>query len=157
MHHVTQFLPLLSLLPACTFASQFTPLREPPHPPQPRTASQIELFASGPPARPHADVGLLYVRVLGNWDAQIQGIREAAAEHGCDAAVLSWGVWGATCIMYTAPETERPVVVMAAPSPAPPPQLVLSATPPPFLPPPPPPSSLEAGPRRATAGTPSGW
>jgi hypothetical protein len=106
---------LASALAGCTFASQFTPLREPPHPPVPHASSQIEVFSSGPPTRPHADVGLIYVRVLAGWDAQVQAIRDAAAEHGCDAAVLSWSVWGATCIMYTGPEA--PQLVIAAPPP----------------------------------------
>jgi hypothetical protein len=124
LFHVSRWFVGSTLLMGCTVANQYTALREPPHPLVSRPASEIEIFSSSAPGRAHVDLGLIYVRVLGGWDAQIHAMREAASEHGCDALALSGG-WGATCIVYTdvravaaAPAVRPEVVLEVKPEPA---------------------------------------
>ncbi len=60
---------------------------------QERSARSVEVYASGPPARPHADVAILEVEQTrglneqGN-DVMVERLRARAAEAGCDAVVL---------------------------------------------------------------------
>jgi hypothetical protein len=82
-----------SLLGGCGTFVDFTPINEPPHPLQPRSSASVEVFSSGPPARPHVDVAIVEVEQTHSLNEQgtglmIQRMREQAAAIGCDAIVL---------------------------------------------------------------------
>jgi len=86
-------LVLGSFLGGCGTFVDFTPINEPPHPLQPRSSASVEVFSSGPPARPHVDVALVEVEQTRSLNEQgtglmIQRMREQAAAIGCDAIVL---------------------------------------------------------------------
>jgi hypothetical protein len=99
----------------------YTPLNRPPHGLQARRAEQVPVFSSGPPERPHVDIGLISVEE-GDGDetpaSLIERLRQSGAERGCEALVLaapgattrptgptlvgsrSYQVYSATCIVY---------------------------------------------------------
>ena len=114
-------------LGACAQTSTtYTELNAPPRPVQARTPDQVEIFSSGPPERPHVDVGLITAQEgLGEETpaSLIDLLRRVAAERGCDAVVLappgsktdqtdfvgvrSYQVYSGTCLVYgiAAPRT----------------------------------------------------
>jgi hypothetical protein len=80
-------------LGGCGTFVDFTPINDPPHPLEPRSSASVEVFSSGPPARPHVDVALVEVEQTHSLNEQgtglmIQRMREQAAAIGCDAIVL---------------------------------------------------------------------
>jgi hypothetical protein len=96
-HYAASFL----LLAGCSW-SRFVPLTPTPHATVPRTPADIEVFSSGPPTRPHVDVGLMEV-----WGREYSDIpaalREEGSKHGCDAVVLGSRMGSATCVVYGEP------------------------------------------------------
>jgi hypothetical protein len=111
-----------SFASGCTVTSaSYTPLNPAPRILVARSPEQVELFSSGPPARPHVDVGLITVEEgeldVGSPDGLIQMLRSTAAEKGCDGLVIappgsksespllsdrtnSYKVYSGTCIVY---------------------------------------------------------
>ena len=96
----------------------------------------VQIFASGPPSRPHSDIAILEARQTHGLndqgvDVMIQRLRAQAAEIGCDAVVLggfseyrgarsdsalaildeSATLQRATCIVYTDAAPSRPMLV----------------------------------------------
>jgi hypothetical protein len=70
----------------------YTPLNAPPGAMRARGPDQVQLFSSAAPERPHIDVGLLSVTEGDGWETPatlIGKLRQAAADHGCDALVLA--------------------------------------------------------------------
>jgi hypothetical protein len=127
--HLSRWIFVSTLTVGCTFANQYTALREPPHPLVSRPPSEIEIFSSSAPRRAHVDLGLIYVRVIGGWDAQIRALRDAGSAHGCDALALSGG-WGATCIVYMdVPPVGASAVPALIPTPAAKPEAVIEVEP----------------------------
>jgi hypothetical protein len=115
------WLLLLAGLSGCAETElTYTPLNVPPHDLKARRPDQIEVFSSGPPERPHVDVGLISVQQgEGNETpaSLIAILRQSGAERGCDALLLapsrsttaatgptyfggSYQVYSATCIVY---------------------------------------------------------
>jgi hypothetical protein len=98
----------------------YTPLNVPPHALKARRPDQIPIFSSGPPERPHVDVGLISVQQGEGSETPaslIAILRQSGAERGCDALLLAppssttnatgltyWGgsyqIYSATCIVY---------------------------------------------------------
>ncbi|HEY1550910.1 MAG TPA: hypothetical protein VGG28_23940 [Kofleriaceae bacterium] len=73
-----------------TIRSTNTTLNPAPRPMVARAPADVELFTSGPPARPHVDVELLWInsgvdRSIGELLAQA---RIEGARHGCDGVVV---------------------------------------------------------------------
>jgi hypothetical protein len=61
-----------------------------PRPLPPRGPATVEVYLSGPPARPHADVGLLRATEDGASIGQMtDALRARAARAGCDAIVIT--------------------------------------------------------------------
>jgi hypothetical protein len=97
--------PLLLLLAAgaagCASVT-FVPTNPPPHPLVSRTPERVEVFSSGPPSRPHADIGIITVD---DHDPGFSLIRAEAASRGCDAVVVGYRgqyAWPyATCVVYS--------------------------------------------------------
>jgi hypothetical protein len=90
----------------------------------PRSAAAVELFTSGPPQRPHADIALLEATPSpreNDVPSLLARMRETAAQMGCDAVVVAnvqtqvfehgggdrTTVTG-TCIVYEAPAVAGP-------------------------------------------------
>ena len=115
----------LLLLTACGSTIRTTEINPSPRPLGTRPAESIEVFTSGPPARPHVDVAFFEIQrdsALSNDDTNefIAKLRIAAADRGCEGLVIG-GVthspattnekWStsmtATCIVYTAADTQR--------------------------------------------------
>ncbi len=99
-----------------------TMINPPPHAMWQRPPETVEIYASGPPARAHVDVGYLEAKQgyeLADKDSEtfITELRGRAAELGCDALVLGGGTsegtrtWNGTrtslkgmtavCVVYT--------------------------------------------------------
>jgi hypothetical protein len=55
----------------------------------PRDPAVVEVFASGPPARPHVDVAYLRVDGYEPTAVLLDTLRASAAAHGCDALVIT--------------------------------------------------------------------
>jgi hypothetical protein len=119
--HLLSWLVLLVSLGGCAETElTYTPLNVPPHDLKARRPDQIQVFSSGPPERPHVDVGLISVQQgEGNETpaSLIAILRQNGAERGCDALLLappgstttatgltyfggSYQVYSATCIVY---------------------------------------------------------
>jgi len=80
-------------LAGCGTFTDFTPINSPPHELTGRPASQVQVFASGPPRRPYVDVAVIQVEQTHGLNEQgaqlrIDSIRARAAALGCDAVVL---------------------------------------------------------------------
>jgi hypothetical protein len=119
-----------------TYATAY-PLNEPPRPLAAREPGSVEVYSSGPPARPHVDVALLEVKQYDRFDGGtpeiLANLVMKAAEMGCDGVVIggqrerdgaptgsSWALidpgdrtMHATCIVYSGPAPA------AVPAPAP--------------------------------------
>jgi hypothetical protein len=70
----------------------------------PRPIETVEFFSSGPPSRPHVDVGLVRTQPAPRGVGLVEFLRQQAADHGCDAVVLAAIVRASalgTCVMYT--------------------------------------------------------
>jgi hypothetical protein len=114
-----------TLLPACVATSvNYSPLNPSPHALAPRPVSSVEVFASGPPDRPHVDVGMITVEEgdVGESSPQelLALLRQNAANQGCDALVVSppssrsdadflaythsRRVFSGTCVVYRTPD-----------------------------------------------------
>jgi hypothetical protein len=133
----------LVLAAGCGASVNSTPINMAPHPMAPRPPATVELYTSGPPARPHVDVALLEVEEsssvsLADTSEMMNELRNRGAQMGCDGIVLgssstrdpglgdaeSWiaknprGRKGftATCIAYTTDD----MPVAQAPEAAPP-------------------------------------
>lgn len=113
-------LVLAGCLGGCASTSaSYTPLNPSPRELKGRTPAQVEIFSSGPPDRPHVDVGLISVE-QGDGDETPAGLidilRGVAAEKGCDALMLAppgsntredwlgtfrgYQVYSGTCLVY---------------------------------------------------------
>jgi hypothetical protein len=79
---------------ACGVSVAETPINQPPAPMTARPSTSVELFTSGPPARPHVDVAMLQADPqsgLANdsTDNLISTLRERAGSMGCDGLVVT--------------------------------------------------------------------
>jgi hypothetical protein len=115
----------LLLLAACGSTIHATEINPPPGPLAARPAATVEVFTSGPPARPHMDLAYFEAQQDSEFSTDdtrdfIVKMREAAARRGCDGLVIgaiTHEVHGAifdarqptsqkgltaTCIVYTA-------------------------------------------------------
>jgi hypothetical protein len=113
-----------TLLSACTpTAVNYNPLNPSPRALSPRSPASVEMFASGPPDRPHVDVGLITVEEGDTGESSPQELlgilRQNAARQGCDALVVSppssktdsdvlaythsRRVYSGTCVVYRTP------------------------------------------------------
>ncbi len=103
------------LAAGCGPYADYVPVFPPPRPLQARTAAQVDIFLVTPPARPHADIGMLWVATKdGTLEQMLTLLRVTAGQHGCDAVVvtrvasrsagLSTAVdLEASCEVYTSP------------------------------------------------------
>jgi hypothetical protein len=92
-------LTCLALVVGCSGCStQFVPTNPYPHALTPHSPESIEVFTSGPPTRPHVDVGIIHLWGMG-WDEYLRDLRDEAARRGCDAVVIGHGF--STCVVYT--------------------------------------------------------
>jgi hypothetical protein len=114
-----------TLLSACTATTiNYSPLNPSPRALAPRPSASVEVFSSGPPDRPHVDVGMITVEEGNNGEESspqelLTLLRQNAARQGCDALVVSppssktdsdlfaythsrW-VYSGTCVVYRAP------------------------------------------------------
>jgi hypothetical protein len=109
----TAFL-ILAVAASCGTSIRATPINPEPHPLPPRSPESVEVFASGPPARPHVDVSFLEAAMESVYSPDqipqfIAKLRAEAAEMGCDGIVIgsatnqAININGlvATCIAYT--------------------------------------------------------
>jgi hypothetical protein len=116
MRRSSSAVALLVVISSCTTTSgSYTQLNPPPRKLSARPPEQVELFSSGPPQRPHVDVGLITIEE-GSLDPAtperlVGMLREVAGEHGCDAVVVappssksyndqSYKVYSGTCVVY---------------------------------------------------------
>jgi len=81
------------VLVGCGTYVDFTPLNQPPHALIARSPASVQVFASGPPARPHVDVAVIEAVQTHSLNEQgtglmIERMRQQAAALGCDAIVL---------------------------------------------------------------------
>jgi hypothetical protein len=112
----------------CAARIEYIPIVEPSRPLFARAPAQVETYLVTPPARQHVDLGLIQV-IRGTSDQSINEmlglLHVAAAEHGCDAIVISMidarrakysplSVEG-SCEMYT--DTAAPVAAPQSPLP----------------------------------------
>jgi hypothetical protein len=110
----------------CGTAISSTVINSSPHPMNARPPETVEVFSSGPPARPHVDVALLEAEQRSDLSADnipqfVNHLRARAAAMGCDGIVLggvtnttdaSWTTTNngsrkgitATCIVYQGPD-----------------------------------------------------
>jgi hypothetical protein len=113
--HKTALVLGMMFASACGGWVSYTPVNAPPHDLQPRVASEMEVFTSGAPARPHVDVGYFQAK------QPLRDLRAEAASLGCDGLVITqlrsrpgeaekMGRMTATCIVYT----DVPVAVASA-------------------------------------------
>jgi hypothetical protein len=88
---MTGFL-LTLLLSACGPWVNATALNPSPRTLSSRSAGSVDVYSSGPPARPHVDVALLEVGKgddnSGGTSQMIQTLRQKAADMGCDGVVV---------------------------------------------------------------------
>jgi hypothetical protein len=112
------------MLPACAETSvNYSPINPSPRALSPRAPATVEMFASGPPARPHVDVGIITVEEGSTGESTPQELlgllRENAARQGCDGLVVappssktesdlfaytySRRVYSGACIVYSTP------------------------------------------------------
>ena len=95
---------MVFFISACGVAISEDVVNPAPHPMQPRTPDQVEIFTAGAPARPHVDVAVYRAVVSGPTtnDDRIAKLRETAAQRGCDGLVLANtdAGWAGTCIVY---------------------------------------------------------
>jgi hypothetical protein len=83
----------LALLAACGTTIRATPINPEPHPLPPRSPESVEVFASGPPVRPHVDVSFLEAANASVYSTDqtpqfIAKLRVEAAAMGCDGIVI---------------------------------------------------------------------
>jgi hypothetical protein len=83
----------LSALAGCGISTYTTLLRQPPHAVAPRNPEAVEIFAAGPPTRPHVDLAFLEADEDTGTGAEGSGpiiakLRARAGQLGCDALVL---------------------------------------------------------------------
>jgi hypothetical protein len=96
----------LALSWGCMSVSSTT-IGSPPHEMSARPATEVEIFASGPPARQHVDVALIRANdgsLRWKLDDLVAALRERAAALGCDAIVITdshGNAMVATCIVYS--------------------------------------------------------
>lgn len=110
---------LAALAAACGTQLQTTQINAAPRPLAQRSPASVDLFASGPPARPHTDLAVIEAQpgVFEDSTAElIARMREQAAALGCDGLVLTAvnnqllrhgeerTTATGTCIVYTAPD-----------------------------------------------------
>ena len=89
----TIIVSLLVTVTACGIRTSFTPTNLPPRPMQRRAPESVLMFTSTAPTRPFVEVGLISsahagAYSLANDDEVILGLRNKAAEVGCDAVYL---------------------------------------------------------------------
>jgi hypothetical protein len=117
----------------------YTPLNTPPHDLRPRAPEQLQIFSSAP-ARPHVDVGLIFVQEGLTYsetpESLIAALRDSGAARGCDALLLappgvattpttplavgaSSRLYTATCIAYLTTEPGDAAATFAVPGRAP--------------------------------------
>jgi hypothetical protein len=120
-----QLIATVMLAAGCGTTLQETQINPAPHAMAARSPASVEVFSSGPPARPHIDVALLEARQTSGFSGDDTGdfvakLREQAAQRGCDGIVIG-GVTNesvgegrnqdnrkgltATCIVYTTSAT----------------------------------------------------
>lgn len=103
---------VLATLAACGTTITETRLNPTPSNARRHAAQEVEMLASGPPARPHVDVAILIVsRQADPLDEALAELRATAGAMGCDALVvaptghvaagMSPGQLSATCVVYT--------------------------------------------------------
>jgi hypothetical protein len=111
------------LFAGCAASITATPINQPPQRMVRHTVDQVDVYTSGPPARPHTDVALLEAEpgfVERSTAELIALLRENAAANGCDGLVVT-GVdtqtfrggrekktITGTCIVYSAPAVATP-------------------------------------------------
>jgi hypothetical protein len=117
-------LVVATLLSGCTATTvNYSALNPSPRALSPRAPASIEVFASGPPARPHVDIGMITVEEgdMGESspDELLALLRQNAARQGCDALVVSppssktesdflaythsRRIYSGTCVVYRTP------------------------------------------------------
>lgn len=126
-------LPLVLAAVACGYTTRFMPTNASSRPMKPRDASTVTLFLTSAPNRAFEEVGILTSSHTGAYslssdDEVILGLREKAAEVGCDAVLLAHETenvagyvassgqiststlksYRATCIMFTAEAPASP-------------------------------------------------
>lgn len=84
---------LLLPLACCGTYVTFTRINPAPRTMVPRSPESVDLFASGPPTRPHVDVAILEVEQTRSLNEQgtnlmVDALRAKAGQMGCDAIVL---------------------------------------------------------------------
>ena len=111
---------LLLLLTACGSTIRATEINPAPRPLAARAPETVEVFTSGPPARPHVDISFLEIQQDSKLSTDDTGefigqLRIEAAARGCDGLVIggitheptgekrstSFKGMTATCIVYT--------------------------------------------------------
>ena len=94
--HRLLFLELIvsaSAVAGCGTYVNYTPLDHPMEGYSARPSRTVEIYASGPPARPHTDIAIIEAEQTHSFNEQstqlmIRSMREQAAKIGCDAIVL---------------------------------------------------------------------
>lgn len=83
----------LCALLACGYRTRFVPTNTPPRAMKPRSADSVAMFTSSKPTRPFVEVGMLSSEHKGYFSSStdeevVLGLREKAAEVGCDGVIL---------------------------------------------------------------------
>lgn len=86
--------PVVSLLTGCGTSISFTETNTPPSGMAPKAASDVQVFSTAPPDRPYMEVGLLKAQQQSSYSldgdsAILNKLRQAAAERGCDAIMIT--------------------------------------------------------------------
>jgi hypothetical protein len=87
-----KLVPLVMLGGCLPTTVNYVPVNSPPGPTRQRAAQEVGVFSSGPPQRPHLDVGIIEAIAgsgLESLESLVALAREEAARRGCDALVLN--------------------------------------------------------------------
>jgi hypothetical protein len=87
------FVTLVGVGAGCGTSTRTTLVNPAPHAMHPRSPASVELFTSGPPARPHADIAIIEAEEsssfnLADTSDMLAALRERGARMGCDGVVL---------------------------------------------------------------------
>jgi hypothetical protein len=83
---------LCGLLVGCSTGATFTPVANPPHDLESRSANDVEVYKS-PPTRPYTEIGRITIEketqfVPDSDPKLVEQMREEAGDEGCDAIVI---------------------------------------------------------------------
>jgi hypothetical protein len=101
-----KLVPLVMLGGCLHTTVNFVPVNSPPAPTRERASQEVDVFSSGPPQRPHLDVGIIEAIAasgLESFESLVALARDEAARRGCDALVLN-------PVAFTGEDSHRRVV-----------------------------------------------